>query len=104
MLISNFPNIVSAAKTIAHDNGAINRQETHDLLNFNINFTTIELKHVEKVLSVLSYETFETLCTGEEQEAKQITNLFACPQLLSDVLNALFNEVSVIRPARRVDV
>lgn len=88
-------NIRRAIKSIAYDNGAVNRTQTIDELLGVVEplvsnaFTPEVLASVDAFLADLSEEELETICNGEESEVE----LLAAPEGTDEVLNFIFDNL-----------
>jgi hypothetical protein len=76
MILDSYPKIQEAVLAIAYDNGLINREQSKERLlsecNLAILFAEVnqnDLSRIDRQLSELTPEQFETICIGDTVEA-----------------------------------
>ena len=97
--VGAYQNIERAALEIAYDNGGIHRdrnvsdhkRELHSFLAMECSFSDEQLKTIDIWLGTLSDEHLETICSGEQSDAKLL--LIGAPEGTDRLLTEIFDEV-----------
>ncbi|WP_158966199.1 hypothetical protein [Chachezhania sediminis] len=92
---ARYPGITAAALEIAYDNGGISRFRPEDQMRAELDAflarQAIALGPIDRWLADLPQSDLETVCAGDQDEAKAI--LATAPPGTHDLLNRYFDEV-----------